>query len=151
MICESMLAMTQTRPRTTAAAGAYYSAPWLPEPTRAAATPRRRVAGWPATPLIFSVATGLSRIAGLVREVVAAAYFGTSGAGVGVHARLPGPEPVRALVADAALSAAFVPVFTELLEQRAPRRRSTLASALAGLLLVALTAITLRLHRARAA
>jgi putative peptidoglycan lipid II flippase len=30
--------------------------------------------------LIFSVATGLSRIAGLIREIVAARYFGTSGA-----------------------------------------------------------------------
>ena len=29
--------------------------------------------------LIFSVATGLSRVAGLIREVVAAAYFGTAG------------------------------------------------------------------------
>ena len=42
---------------------------------------------------IFSIATGLSRIAGLVREIVASSYFGTCGAVLGVHDRLPDPEP----------------------------------------------------------
>ena len=42
---------------------------------------------------IFSIATGISRIVGLLREIVAASFFGTSGAGIGVHDRLPGPEP----------------------------------------------------------
>ena len=50
---------------------------------------------------------------------------------------------MRALVADAALSAAFVPVFTELLEQQRKRKEAfQLAGALFGLILVVLGAIT---------
>jgi putative peptidoglycan lipid II flippase len=93
--------------------------------------------------LIFSIATGLSRVAGLVREIVAASYFGTTGAASAFTLAFQIPNLVRALVADAALSSAFVPVFTELLEQRKRREAYALASALAGLLLVALGVITI--------
>jgi putative peptidoglycan lipid II flippase len=93
--------------------------------------------------VIFSLATGLSRIAGLVREIVAASYFGTGGAASAFTLAFQIPNLIRALVADAALSSAFVPVFSELLEQRKRREAYALASALAGLLLVALGAITI--------
>src|SRR3954453_9929158 len=66
---------------------------------------------------IFSVATGLSRIAGLVREIVASSYFATSGAFSAFTIAFQVPNVLRSLFADAALSAAFVPVFTEMLEQ----------------------------------
>jgi putative peptidoglycan lipid II flippase len=102
--------------------------------------PRRRTA---VNTLIFSFATGLSRIAGLIREVVAASYFGTSGAASAFTLAFQIPNLIRALVADAALSSAFVPVFSELLEQKKKREAYQLASALAGLLLVALTLITI--------
>ena len=52
------------------------------------------------------------------------------------------PNLLRALVADAALSSAFVPVFTELLEQRRKQEAFALAGALFGLILVVLGAIT---------
>jgi putative peptidoglycan lipid II flippase len=93
--------------------------------------------------LIFSVATGLSRVAGLIREVVAASYFGTSGAASAFTLAFQIPNLIRALVADAALSSAFVPVLSELLEEKRKREAYQLASALAGLLLVALTLITI--------
>jgi putative peptidoglycan lipid II flippase len=92
--------------------------------------------------LIFSVATGLSRVAGLIREVVAAAYFGTAGAASAFTLAFQIPNLIRALVADAALSSAFVPVFSELLEQKKRKEAIELAGALAGLMLVALTVIT---------
>jgi putative peptidoglycan lipid II flippase len=92
---------------------------------------------------IFSAATGLSRVAGLVREVVAAGYFGTTGAASAFTLAFQIPNLIRALVADAALSSAFVPVFSDLLEHRRRREAYQLASALAGLILVALGAITL--------
>ncbi len=101
--------------------------------------PGRRTA---VNTLIFSLATGLSRVAGLIREVVAAAYFGTAGAASAFTLAFQIPNLIRALVADAALSSAFVPVFSELLEQKKRREAFQLASALAGLLLVALTIIT---------
>jgi putative peptidoglycan lipid II flippase len=91
---------------------------------------------------IFSVATGLSRIAGLAREVVAARYFGTSGAMSAFTAAFQVPNLVRALFADAALNAAFVPVFTELLEHKRRREALHLAGALFGLILVVLGLIT---------
>ena len=60
--------------------------------------------------LIFSIATGLSRILGLVREMVAAYYFGINGKINAFTVAFQIPNLVRALVADAALSSAFVPV-----------------------------------------
>jgi putative peptidoglycan lipid II flippase len=103
------------------------------------AAPARRTA---VNTLIFSVATGLSRVAGLVREVVAAYYFGTGGPASAFTLAFQIPNLIRALVADAALSSAFVPVFSELLVQKKRKEAYELAAALAGLLLVALTVIT---------
>src|ERR687891_1868080 len=91
---------------------------------------------------IFSVLTGLSRVAGLAREIVARSYFGTSGAMSAFTLAFQVPNLIRALVADAALSSAFVPVFSELLEHRRRREATQLAAALAGLLLIALGAIS---------
>jgi putative peptidoglycan lipid II flippase len=105
-----------------------------------AAAPRRRTA---VNTLIFSVGTGLSRIAGLVREVVAASYFGTTGAASAFTLAFQIPNLIRALVADAALSSAFVPVFSDLLEHKKRKEAYQLASALTGLLLAGLGAITL--------
>jgi putative peptidoglycan lipid II flippase len=90
---------------------------------------------------IFSVLTGLSRIAGLVREVVASSYFGTSGAFSAFTFAFQVPNLVRSLFADAALSAAFVPVFTELLEKGRKREAFQLASTFFVLIVGALTAI----------
>ena len=92
--------------------------------------------------VIFSVATGLSRIAGLIREVVAARYFGTSGPASAFTVAFQVPNLVRSLFADSALSAAFVPVFSELLEHKKRAEALQLAGALFGLILVVLSAIT---------
>jgi putative peptidoglycan lipid II flippase len=92
---------------------------------------------------IFSALTGVSRVAGLVREVVASSYFGTSGAFSAFTLAFQVPNLLRALVADAALSSAFVPVFTELLEQRRKQDAFALAGALFGLILVVLGAVTI--------
>ena len=90
---------------------------------------------------IFSFLTGLSRIAGLVREVVASSYFGTSGAFSAFTVAFQVPNLVRSLFADAALSAAFVPVFTELMEKGSKRDAYRLASAFVVLIVAALTVI----------
>src|ERR687888_2817789 len=91
---------------------------------------------------IFSVLTGLSRIAGLMREIVASSYFATSGAFSAFTIAFQVPNLVRSLFADAALSAAFVPVFTELLEHQKRKEALQLAGALFGLILAVLSAIT---------
>ena len=52
------------------------------------------------------------------------------------------PNLIRALVADAALSSAFVPVFSDLLEKGERRRAWRVASSLFWLMLLGLTALT---------
>ena len=82
---------------------------------------------------IFSAATGLSRILGLVREIVARRYFGVQGEGINSFTvAFQIPNLVRALVADAALSSAFVPVFSELLEKGERARAWRVASSVSG-------------------
>ncbi|HVW17735.1 MAG TPA: murein biosynthesis integral membrane protein MurJ [Solirubrobacteraceae bacterium] len=80
--------------------------------------------------IVFSVATGLSRIAGLAREIVASSFFATSGPFSAFTIAFQVPNLVRSLFADAALSSAFVPVFTELLEKGRRREAFRLASTL---------------------
>ena len=92
---------------------------------------------------IFSIATGLSRIAGLVREIFASSYFGTRVEASAFTLAFQIPNLLRSLVADAALSAAFVPVFTELLEKGKKREAYQLAGAMFGLILAVLGGITL--------
>ncbi len=91
---------------------------------------------------IFSLFTGLSRIAGLAREIAAAAYYGVSGPASAFTIAFQVPNLIRALVADAALSSAFVPVFTELLEKGDRRGAAQLAASLLGMILVVVGAIT---------
>jgi putative peptidoglycan lipid II flippase len=106
----------------------------------ATAFPSRRLA-WSTA--IFSAATGLSRVIGLFREIVARRYFGVEGAGINAFTiAFQVPNLVRALVADAALSSAFVPVFGELLEKGERARAWRVASSLIWILLLGLTAIT---------
>jgi putative peptidoglycan lipid II flippase len=90
----------------------------------------------------FSVATAASRIAGLVREIVAASYYGISGPMSAFTIAFQVPNLVRALFADAALQPAFVPVFTEQLEQKNYREAFRLASTLLLIVTMVLGAIT---------
>ena len=93
--------------------------------------------------VIFSVATGLSRVAGLAREIVASSYFATSGAFSAFTIAFQVPNLLRSLFADAALSAAFVPVFTEMLEHGNKRDAIRLASNLFFYILAVLGLITI--------
>ena len=100
---------------------------------------RRRLA---VSTAIFGVATGLSRVLGLVREMVAAYYFGAAGRINAFTVAFQVPNLVRALVADAALSSAFVPVFSDLLEKGERKRAWRVASSLFWLMLLGLTALS---------
>jgi putative peptidoglycan lipid II flippase len=92
---------------------------------------------------IFSLATGLSRILGLVREIVARGFFGVDGPGINAFTvAFLIPNVVRALAADTALSAAFVPVFSELLEKGERKRAWRVASTMFWLILLGLGALT---------
>jgi putative peptidoglycan lipid II flippase len=91
---------------------------------------------------IFSIATGFSRIAGLGREIVAASFFGTRGSASAFTIAFQIPNLVSNLFANAALSAAFVPVFTDLLQQGRRKEAFRLASSLFWILLIVLGAVT---------
>jgi putative peptidoglycan lipid II flippase len=91
---------------------------------------------------VFAGATAISRVLGLVREMVSAYFFGVSGLINAFTVAIQIPNLVRALVADAALSGAFVPVFSELLEKGERKRAWRVASTLFWLTLLVLGAIT---------
>jgi putative peptidoglycan lipid II flippase len=90
----------------------------------------------------FSLATAASRIAGLVREIVAAGYFGVKGPMSAFTVAFQVPNLVRSLFADAALQPAFVPVFTEQLEKRNYREAFRLATTMLFVVTLVLGAIT---------
>jgi putative peptidoglycan lipid II flippase len=88
------------------------------------------------------VITAISRVLGLVREIVARRSFGVEGEINAFTVAFQVPNLVRALAADAALSAAFVPVFSELLEKDQQARAWRVASTLFWLVLIVLGAVT---------
>lgn len=83
---------------------------------------------------LVSMAVGLSRITGLVREKVMAYFFGAGTAYDAFLVAFRIPNLTRDLFAEGALSSAFVPVFTEYLQkgdkQAAARLANLVATAL---------------------
>ena len=80
---------------------------------------------------------------GVLREIVAAAFFGVQGSISAFTVAFQVPNLVRALVADAALGAAFVPVFNDLLVRGDRERAWRVASSVFWLSFVGLSAVTL--------
>jgi putative peptidoglycan lipid II flippase len=91
---------------------------------------------------VFSAATAVSRVLGLAREIVVRYLFGVTGAVNAFEVAFLIPNTVRALVADAAVSSAIVPVFSELLEKGERKRAWRVASSLFWLFLLGLGALT---------
>jgi putative peptidoglycan lipid II flippase len=114
-----------------------------PAGDRSEAAPRPPRRSFARNTAIFSILTGLSRVAGLLREVLASAFFGLTPAFSAFTFAFAIPNVVRSLFADSALSAAFVPIFTELQEEGKKREAFRLASTLLMIILVVLTAITI--------
>jgi putative peptidoglycan lipid II flippase len=110
-----------------------------PAATPGSERPARRLA---LSTAIFSFATAISRVLGLVREVVAKNYFGTRGPINAFEIAFLVPNTIRALVADAALSSAFVPVFSDLIEKGERKRAWRVASTLFWLTLLGLGTVT---------
>jgi len=82
-------------------------------------------------------------VAGLGREIVAASFFGTTAAASAFTLASQVPNLFSNLFSQAALSAAFVPVFTELLHQGRKREAFRVASTLFWIILIGLGALTL--------
>ena len=92
---------------------------------------------------IFSLATGrLAHRAASSARSSPPYYFGAAGKINAFTVAFQVPNLVRSLVADAALSSAFVPVFSELLEKGERKRAWRVASTLFWLMLLGLGALT---------
>jgi putative peptidoglycan lipid II flippase len=85
---------------------------------------------------MVSVAMGMSRITGLLREIIMARLFG---AGFVYDAFLLGfriPNLTRDLFAEGALSSAFVPIFTQTLAQKGRKEAAILSNLVATALII---------------
>jgi putative peptidoglycan lipid II flippase len=85
----------------------------------------------------------LSRIAGLVRERVFAQFFGTSLYADAFRAGLRMPNAIQNLLGEGTLSASFIPVYSELLEEGRKEDAGRLAGAIFALLFTIAGALAL--------
>jgi putative peptidoglycan lipid II flippase len=101
------------------------------EPSRPSGGPGARAA-WLVGAGIF-----LSRIAGLVREMVFSFYFGNSAVADAWGAALRTPNVIQNLLGEGALSASLIPVYARFLEEGKEEDAGRFAGAALGLLTVA--------------
>ncbi len=86
--------------------------------------------------------TGVSRVLGLVREWLMAYFFGTSLQKSAFDVAFRIPNLFRRLFGEGALSAAFIPVYTETLKNEGSEVANRLASRIAGFLVAVLGTVT---------
>jgi len=92
---------------------------------------------------VVSLFTGGSRLLGLVREMLMANFFGTSLATSAFVVAFRIPNLFRRLFGEGALSAAFIPVFTEALEKEGHDAANELAGKVMSMLTAALTMLVI--------
>lgn len=90
-----------------------------------------------------SAAVLASRVLGLGREVVFAALFGAGAVADAYTVAFRIPNLLRDLLAEGALSSAFVPTFTSVLQQEGQARANALGNLVLGVLLVVTSVLTL--------
>ena len=91
---------------------------------------------------VVSVMTLLSRILGMVRDMVVASYFGSSASADAFFVAFKIPNFLRRLFAEGAFAQAFVPVLSEYREKRSFADVKQLVDRTAGMLGLILTALT---------
>ena len=87
--------------------------------------------------LSMMLGTFASRVLGLVREIITAAWFGASGVLDAFNVSFTLANLARQLLAEGALSASFVPVFSRVLAAKGKERAERLARQAFSVLLVA--------------
>lgn len=91
--------------------------------------------------LIMSLATTISRISGLLRDVVVARLFGAGLATDAFFMAFTIPNLLRRFFAEGSLTAAFVPVFSDVFNKRGEQQAQQLANRCATLLLLVMLII----------
>ena len=87
---------------------------------------------------IISVCTFLSRILGLVRDMICASIFGTGMVWDAFTVAFKIPNLFRRLFGEGALSAAFIPIFTEHIEKRGKAEAMAFVNVVATVLIIIL-------------
>jgi len=92
---------------------------------------------------IISSATLISRIAGFFRDVLIAGLFGTTYVADAFFVAFRLPNLLRKLLGEGALASAFIPVFTDYLENRDKKEADELASTTLNFLIVILLLVSI--------
>ena len=92
---------------------------------------------------VVGAATLLSRILGLVRDILTASFFGTGLAVSAFVVAFTIPNLLRKLLGEGALTGAFVPVFTEYLEKKGIKEGWRVASIIFTLVMIILAGVVL--------
>ena len=92
---------------------------------------------------IMGVATSLSRVTGLVRDMVIARLFGAGFASDAFFIAFTIPNLFRRFFAEGSLTAAFVPVFSEIYHLRGQHEAKRFADRCGTFLFLVMTAVTL--------
>lgn len=91
---------------------------------------------------LVGILTFLSRIAGLVRDVVVGFYFGTSAAADAFFVAFRIPNLLRRFVAEGAMSLALIPVFTDYVTNRTRAEAHAAMSAVGTIMILFLLVLT---------
>lgn len=108
----------------------------MPEP-ETPPTPRKSAAS------IIAAGILASRLIGFVRERVIAHFFGVSAFTDVLQAAFKGPNLLQNLLGEGTLSAAFIPIYSRMLEEGREREAGRFAGAIFGLLLALVAVIVL--------
>lgn len=92
---------------------------------------------------LVAVGIMLSRVFGLLRQLAFSSYFGLTAYGDAFSMALRIPNAVRNLLGEGTLSAAFVPVYSRILERGDERASRALAGAVLGLLMLTVSVLTI--------
>jgi len=90
----------------------------------------------------FSISTVISRLLGLIREQIFSHFFGAGIAVDSFYAAFRIPNLLREFFAEGALSAAYVPVFSQKIKDDGKQKAFILTSTVLSVLLVILGAVT---------
>ncbi len=89
-----------------------------------------------AATMVMALATSMSRIAGLVRDVVVARFFGAGLMTDAFFMAFTIPNLLRRFFGEGSLTAAFVPTFSDVFHQRGEKEAQQLANRCVSLLLL---------------
>lgn len=128
-------------PDADAAHAAAFGAGPVPEPDTEPAAVRQ--AGLARAAGVISLATLVSRLLGLIREQIFAAFFGAGLAVDAFQVAFRIPNLLRDLFAEGAMSAAFVPTLTRVQEKDGREAAMRLANLVINFLVVVVSAICL--------